>query len=71
MVTRMDERDRLLAEFEYWLKNEGIGLPPERRLGALADFADVRRHVAIVDSASQSNPEPSTVFVLPSAVCRT
>ena len=67
----MDERDRLLAEFEYWLEYEGIGLPPERRLGALADFADVRRHVGIVDGASQSNPEPSTVFVLRSAVSRT
>ena len=64
----MDEQDTLLAEFEYWLKREGIALPPERRLGALADFADVRKHVEIVDHASQSNPEPSTVFVLRSGI---
>ena len=60
----MDERDTLLAEFEYWLKRERIALPPERRLGALADFADVRKHVEIVDIACQSDPEPSTVPVL-------
>lgn len=64
----MDQQDTLLAEFEYWLKREGIVLPPERRLGALADFADVRKHVEIVDNASQSNPEPSTVFVLRSSI---
>ena len=68
----MEERDRLLAEFEYWLEAERIDLSPERRLSALADFADIRRHVAIVDAASQSNAEPATVFVLlPTAVSRT
>ena len=66
----MEERDRLLAEFEYWLDKEGIGLPAERRLGALADFADIRRHVEIVNGGSESNAEPSTVFVLRSAVPR-
>ena len=67
-MTEMDERDKLLAEFEYWLDKEGIGLPPERRLGALADFADVRRHVEIVNRDARSNAEPSTVFVLRSRV---
>ena len=68
----MEERDRLLAEFEHWLEAEHIDLPPERRLGALPDFADIRRHVAIVDAASQSNAEPATVFVMtPTAVSRT
>ena len=71
MVTPMDEQDKLLAEFEYWLRKEGIELPPAQRLGALADFADVRTHVAAVDRASESNPEPSTVFVLRSGVSRT
>ena len=60
----MDEKEALLAEFDYWLKREGITLPAERRPDALADFADVRKHVAIVDIASQSNSEPTTVFVL-------
>jgi len=67
----MDERDELLAEFEYWLAREGIDLPPERRLGALADYADVRKHVEIVESASLSNTEPATVYVLRSGVART
>ena len=66
----MDERDKLAAEFEYWLDREGIGLSPERRLGALADFADLRKHVEVVNSASQSNAEPSTVFVLRCVVSR-
>ena len=66
----MDERDKLLAEFEYWLQREGIDLPPERRLGALADFADLRRHVEVVNCGSESNAEPSTVFVLRSVVSR-
>ena len=70
MVAEMDERDKLAAEFDYWLKREGIGLPPERRLGALADFADIRRHVEVVNCSSQSNAEPSTVFVLRSLVSR-
>ena len=60
----MNERDKLLAEFEYWLDREGIALPPERRLDALADFADVRKHVEVVEGVSQSNAEPSTVFLL-------
>ena len=64
----MEKQDALLAEFEYWLKREGIALPAERCLAALADFADVRKHVEIVDNASQSNPEPSTVFVLRSGI---
>lgn len=64
VATEMDEKETLLAEFEYWLNREGIALPAERRTGALADFADVRKHVGIVNNTSQSNPEPSTVFVL-------
>ena len=60
----MEKQDALLAEFDYWLRREGITLPAERRQDALADFADVRKHVEIVDIASQSNPEPSTVFLL-------
>ena len=63
VATEMDEKETLLAEFEYWLNREGIALSAERRTGALADFADVRKHVGIVDNASQSKPEPSTVFV--------
>ena len=66
----MDEQDTLLAEFEYWLKMEGIALPAERRLGALADFADVRKHVEIVEGGSQSNAEPATVFLLRPGVSR-
>ena len=64
VVTEMDEQDALNAEFEYWLSREGITLPAERRADAFADFADVRKHVGIVDTASRSNPDPSTVFVL-------
>ena len=71
MVTPMDEHDKLLAEFEYWLRKEGIDLPPALRLDALADFADVRTHVEVVDRASESNSEPSTVFVLRSGVSPT
>ena len=66
----MDERDELLAEFEYWLDRERIALPPERRLAALADFADVRRHVEIVNRSSPSDAEPSTVYALRSGVSR-
>ncbi len=61
----MEKQDALLAEFEYWLKREGIALPAERCLAALADFADVRKQVEIVDIACQSDPEPSTLLVLP------
>ena len=64
VATEMDEKETLLAEFEYWLNREGISLPAERRTGALAGFTDIRKHVGVVDNASQSNPEPSTVFVL-------
>ena len=60
----MNERDKLCAEFDYWLAREGIDIPPERRLSALADFIDVRKHVEIVESGSPSTSEPSTVFVL-------
>ena len=64
VATEMDEKETLLAEFEYWLNKEAIALPAERRTGALADFSDIRKHVGIVGNASQSNPGPATVFVL-------
>ena len=64
VVTEMEKQDELLAEFEYWLKREGITFPAERCLAGLADFVDVRRHVEIVDIACQSAPESSTVLVL-------
>ena len=60
----MEKQDELLAEFKYWLNREGITLPAERRTAALADFADLRKHVDIVDLACQADPEPSTVRVL-------
>jgi len=63
----MSEQDKLLAEFEYWLNREGIDLSSERRLAALAEFADVRRHVEIVSRALQPDSEPSIVFVVRSA----
>ena len=65
----MDEQDKLLAEFEYWLEKEGIDLPSERRQAALADFADVRRHVGAVDRAVMiiADAEPSSEYVLRSA----
>ena len=66
----MNERDKLLAEFEYWLEREGIDLPPERRLGALADFADVRKHVEVVEGGSTANAEPATVYLLRSGASR-
>ena len=67
----MDEQDKLLAEFEYWLHKEDIDLSPERRLHALADFIDVRKHVEVVARATESESEPSMVFVLRSSVPRT
>ena len=61
----MNEEDKLLlAEFDFWLKREGIDLPPERRVSALADFADIRKHVAIVDGSCAADAEPSMVYVL-------
>ena len=66
----MDERDALLAQFDYWLDKEGIALPAERRLAALADFADVRRHVEIVDRSTPSDAEPAVVYLLRPGVSR-
>ena len=60
----MEEQNRLLADFKYWLNREGIALPPERYLEALADFADIRRHVEIVNGEFGSETEPATVFAL-------
>lgn len=60
-----DDENELAAEFGRLLDKAGIVLAPEKARVALTEFADMKKHVAIVNRACPPASEPSNIFVLP------
>jgi hypothetical protein len=56
--------DALAAEFDCLMKRAGIKLPPQRRVSALAAYADLRGQIALLHGRYGPESEPSNVFRL-------
>jgi hypothetical protein len=56
--------DALAAEFDCLMKRAGITIPPQRRVSALAAYADLRGQIALLHGRYGYESEPSNVFRL-------
>jgi hypothetical protein len=56
--------DALAAEFDCLMKRAGITIPPQRRVSALAAYADLRSQIVLLHGRYGYESEPSNVFRL-------
>jgi hypothetical protein len=54
----------LAAEFDCLMARAGLTIPPARRAGYLAAFADLRSQLALLRTNRSAAVEPSNVFRL-------
>lgn len=54
------------AQFDMLMKRAGITVPPARRAGYLATYAELRTQLALLNKPLSPAIEPANVFRLPS-----
>jgi hypothetical protein len=57
-------QDALAAEFDTSMARAGVTVPPNRRAGILASYADLRSQIALLHGRYGFGDEPSNVFRL-------
>lgn len=58
------EDDALGAEFDMLMARAGVTVPPARRAGILASYADLRNQLALLHGRYSHIDEPANVFRL-------
>ncbi len=53
------------AQFDMLMKRAGITVPPARRAGYLATYAELRAQLALLNNPLSPTIEPANVFRLP------
>ncbi len=53
------------AQFNMLMKRAGITVPPARRAGYLAAYAELRTQLALINAPLSPTIEPANVFRLP------
>jgi len=56
--------ETLAAEFDTLMARAGVTVPPSRRAGILASYADLRSQIALLHGRYGFGDEPSNVFRL-------
>ena len=56
--------EALAVEFDCLMTRAGITVPPQRRVGLLAAYADLREQIALLHGRYGPEHEPSNVFRL-------
>ncbi|MGE0223693.1 MAG: hypothetical protein AB7F35_19155 [Acetobacteraceae bacterium] len=56
--------EMLAAEFDTLMHRAGITVPPSRRAGTLASYANLRSQIALLHGRYGPQAEPSNIFRL-------
>lgn len=56
--------DALEREFDLLMARSGIAVPPERKAGAVAGYAELKRMAEVLRQPRNAESEPSNVFAL-------
>jgi len=60
----IQDNDALERELDALLAREGISVPPDRRAGVVAGYAEFKRMSALVRQPRMAASEPSNIYSL-------